>query len=508
VFDALSHGIPLIVNAHGTMRELPRNGEVIVLEDRFEIGDLAAKIKELYSNRTLRADMSEKSKGYIEAHHIPSISAQKYARAIETFAAHHSIAVETRLIDAVSSINITEEDLSATAEAIVYNHHRLPQRQLLVDVSAIVLGDLKTGIQRVVRSIVSEMLISCPSGYRVEPIYDDHGTYRYAREYTSNLAEIGAFGIEDDVVETYSGDVFVGLDFYSGGTVRNEETFIRWRTRGVSIHFIIYDLLPIFFPQFFMPRADEIHITWLKSIVKHAHSLICISESVAEELRRWMRGALAASDLPAVSSFHLGADVNNSASSEGIESDAEAILEQLSTHQSFLMVGTIEPRKGHAQTLSAFELLWERGLEANLVIVGKGGWLVDELIEKLEGHPMLNTRLFWLRGISDEFLEKTYQVCSALIAASEGEGFGLPLIEAAQHQLPIIARDIPVFREVGGEHAFYFTDTKDPESLADTIRVWIELNAQGSVPSSVTMPWLRWSESTAQLLEALHLKRV
>jgi glycosyltransferase involved in cell wall biosynthesis len=147
-------------------------------------------------------------------------------------------------------------------------------------------------------------------------------------------------------------------------------------------------------------------------------------------------------------------------------------------------------------------------LEANLVIVGKGGWLVDELIEKLEGHPMLNTRLFWLRGISDEFLEKTYQVCSALIAASEGEGFGLPLIEAAQHQLPIIARDIPVFREVGGEHAFYFTDTKDPESLADTIRVWIELNAQGSVPSSVTMPWLRWSESTAQLLEALHLKRV
>jgi len=36
-------------------------------------------------------------------------------------------------------------------------------------------------------------------------------------------------------------------------------------------------------------------------------------------------------------------------------------------------------------------------------------------------------RLFWLEGISDEYLEKVYAASSCLIAASEGEGFGLPL---------------------------------------------------------------------------------
>lgn len=506
VFDALSHGIPLIVNAHGTMNELPRDEEVILIEDRFEIANLAEAIHKLYHHPDLRKKMSEKSRSYIEAHHTPLISAQRYASAIETFAKHHHKAIESRLIDAVARTNLDDENLGAVAETIVYNHHLHPQRQLLIDVSAIVLGDLRTGIQRVVRSIVSEMLISCPKGYRVEPVYDDQGTYRYAREYTSNLAEIGTFGMEDDVVEVYAGDIFIGLDFYSGGTVRNEETFLLWRERGIIIHFIVYDLLPIFFPKYFMPRADEIHITWLKSIAKHAHSLICISESVANELHTWMKETLIASRIPEVRFFHLGADVNNSAPTKGMESDAETVLKQLREKQSFLMVGTIEPRKGHAQTLEAFELLWERGVDANLVIVGKGGWLVDELIEKLEKHPQLNKGLYWLRGISDEFLEKTYQVCSALIAASEGEGFGLPLIEAAQHQLPIIARDIPVFREVGGKHAFYFADTKDPESLADTIREWIELNTRGNVPDSVTMPWLTWSESTTQLLSTLCLQ--
>ena len=120
------------------------------------------------------------------------------------------------------------------------------------------------------------------------------------------------------------------------------------------------------------------------------------------------------------------------------------------------MVATIEPRKGHHQTLKAFELLWGQGADINLVIVGKQGWLVEELIENIKAHSELNKRLFWQEGISDEYLENIYAESTCLIAASEGEGFGLPLIEAAQKGKPIIARDIKVFREVAGDYAYYF----------------------------------------------------
>ena len=99
-------------------------------------------------------------------------------------------------------------------------------------------------------------------------------------------------------------------------------------------------------------------------------------------------------------------------------------------------------------------------------------------------------------------MEKIYAASNCLIAASEGEGFGLPLIEAAQHKLPIIARDIPVFREVAGKHAFYFRGL-EPQALTNAVQQWLELDMQGKSPRSDNMPWLTWKQSTAQLMKVV-----
>jgi glycosyltransferase involved in cell wall biosynthesis len=130
--------------------------------------------------------------------------------------------------------------------------------------------------------------------------------------------------------------------------------------------------------------------------------------------------------------------------------------------------------------------------------------LVDKLIRRLRIHTELNNRLFWFEGISDEYLEKLYAVSTCLIAASYGEGFGLPLIEAAQHKLPIIARDIPVFREVAGEHAYYFK-ADQPAELANAIQNWLSDFHKNQYPKSTNMPWLTWKESAKQLLEAMNM---
>jgi glycosyltransferase involved in cell wall biosynthesis len=197
--------------------------------------------------------------------------------------------------------------------------------------------------------------------------------------------------------------------------------------------------------------------------------------------------------------FHLGADLESSNPTFGLPVNANEVLKKISNSSSFLMVGTIEPRKGHAQTLAAFEHLWAQGVDANLVIVGKQGWLVDQLVDKLRQHPELNRRLFWLEGISDEYMEKVYAASTCLIAASEGEGFGLPLIEAARHKLPIIARDISVFREVAGEHAYYFKGL-DPQSLACEAKIWLALHAEDNAPRVDNMLWLTWQQSAEQLM--------
>lgn len=96
-----------------------------------------------------------------------------------------------------------------------------------------------------------------------------------------------------------------------------------------------------------------------------------------------------------------------------------------------------------------------------------------------------------MNGVSDDYLQSVYAVGACLIAASYDEGFGLPLIEAAQHELPIIARDIPVFREVAGEYAFYFNG-KEPDDVADCILEWLQLYSEKRHPESKSMPWLTW----------------
>jgi hypothetical protein len=207
---------------------------------------------------------------------------------------------------------------------------------------------------------------------------------------------------------------------------------------------------------------------------------------------------------------HSGADIANSTPSLGLTDDAPSTLCKMQARPTFLMVGTIEPRKGILQTLQAFDVLWQQGHDINLVIVGKEGWKdlpdnnrgdIPQTVQALRSHKELGKRLFWLEGISDEYLEQVYAASTCLIAASYGEGFGLPLIEAARHGLPIVARDIPVFREVTDGQAMLFDDTRQPHVIFQAICDWLALYAKEQHPRSDALPYLTWVDSACNALE-------
>jgi len=255
-------------------------------------------------------------------------------------------------------------------------------------------------------------------------------------------------------------------------------------------------------PHCFLSGTEPAFCQWLKTIGMF-DGVIGVSKTTANALQAWYREQ--SFPLPPDFRFdwvHLGADIENSGPTMGVPDDASVVLFELGRRPTFLMVGTIEPRKGHAQTLAAFELLWANGADVNLVIVGKQGWYTETLIELLRANPRLGTRLFWLKDISDEYLEKIYAAATCLIAASEDEGFGLPLIEAARHKLPILARDIPIFREVAGSHAAYFSGL-EPNDLADAVINWLALFREERHPKSNDMPWITWKQSAEQMMTVL-----
>jgi len=379
-----------------------------------------------------------------------------------------------------------------------------PHRQLLVDVSELAQRDVRTGIQRVVRSILKEWLHNPPDGYRVEPVYAAAVSqpYRYARRFTAQFLGMAPDALADEPIDYAPGDIFFGLDFQPQVQAAKRDFYQALRRYGISVQFLVHDLLSVQMPQYFLPGNAEGFSRWLM-VVTECDGAVCVSRSTADALESWLEENPPKRMRPfSINWSHNGANIGNSAPSKGLPPDAEQVLERLEQYPSFLMVGTLEPRKGHAQVLDAFERLWQSRLDANLVIVGKQGWMVEQLVERLRAHPERDKRLFWLEGISDEYLEKIYAASTCLIAASYGEGFGLPLIEAAQHKLPIIARDIPVFREVAREYAYYF-HAASPDELAKSVKTWLDQYRQGTHPKSEAMPWLTWEESARKLVEII-----
>ncbi len=520
VLDCMNSALPTIVNAHGSFSELSPDA-VWLLPEIFEDCQLIEAMETLWQDSDRRAAIGKRAQEIIHSRHSPSVCAEQYYEAIEkSYATAQSSSEE--LISSITKIEghqLSEAELVPLAQSV---SDALPMRravrQLLVDISATCRSDLKTGIQRVVRALVWETLHYPPSGYRVEPIYltNEGGGwhYRYAREWTSRALGFSDGWIADEPVEYSPGDVVLIADFTSAFAVEAERAnvFEKLKCDGIALHFLVYDLLPMQNPEFFPPGQFG-YIEWLETISRVADSAICISQSVADDLRSWVKISSYTSRARPINIdwFHLGADIESSIPSRGITNNAKKNLAILNASPSFLMVGTIEPRKGYLQTLEAFTQLWRVGLDINLVIVGKEGWqglpddmrrTIPKIIDRLRNHPELGKRLLWLEGISDEYLEKIYAASTCLIAASEGEGFGLPLIEAAQHKLNIIARDIPIFREVAGKHAYYFSGL-EPRQLADAIVVWLNLRRSNEDPSSCSMPWLTWKQSAAMLMTSI-----
>jgi glycosyltransferase involved in cell wall biosynthesis len=262
---------------------------------------------------------------------------------------------------------------------------------------------------------------------------------------------------------------------------------------------MIYDLLPVEFPEYFGERLPKVLHESILLMYSKFDGVVCISESTADSFAKWLEAndILLSPDFK-LNSVHLGSDIESFMGSTGLPKKSYLSLEKLTTKVSFVSVSTLEPRKGQLQILRAFETIWDCGLDVNLFFVGKLGWNMDEFTELILKHPELNKRLFWLKDVSDEFLQEIYRSSSCLIVASYAEGFCLPLIEAAQFDLPVIARDIPVHREVAGEFVTYF-DARNSSELSEVIQRWLRLYNTDQHPRSGGMPRLTWQESSAKL---------
>jgi glycosyltransferase involved in cell wall biosynthesis len=116
------------------------------------------------------------------------------------------------------------------------------------------------------------------------------------------------------------------------------------------------------------------------------------------------------------------------------------------------VLGTIEPRKNHLLLLHVWrQLVEELGASApHLVIVGQRGWECEQVVDLLDRCVALEEHVTELKRCTDGELATWLGHAQALLFPSFIEGYGIPLVEALACGLPVIASDLPVFREIAG----------------------------------------------------------
>ena len=256
----------------------------------------------------------------------------------------------------------------------------------------------------------------------------------------------------------------------------------------VKIVPVVYDLIPISYPEYCSEDLVSLFNYWIKNILSISDKFFTISKDVKKSLLLHFKEL----EEKKVDYFYLGCDFkNNSYDEQNINSGYKNIF---NTKNVFITVSTIEPRKNHNYILEAFEKLWSKNIDVKYVIIGRIGWKVDDFISRVKNHKQYNKNLFIFNNIDDEHLLYAYKNSKALIFASYIEGFGLPIIESLHNKLQVLASDIGIHREIGRDFVSYF-NLNDINSLIKLIE---DDNFNKNIDD---FKWISWEESAKDLIE-------
>lgn len=504
VIEAMAFGAPVISSNGGSLPEVVLHPDCL-----FDPLDQAATVAKLESALVDDAFRARLSTGAAE--HAASFSWDACAtRSLQVLRELAQPSPARRVPD--GAVEVSKEDINAWADLLA--HHPTVEaelrtameglalggsRRILVDISEVVKLDARTGIQRVVRNYcVGLHALAAAQGCTVEPVAWRDGEVRYAREYARTALGMAVEG-PDVSVQPCLNDLLFMLDSSWLEPQRFDALNEKVWAAGGEVVWMVYDLIPLLVPGTCDPGMPPAFGAWLSHAVDHADGFICISEATRQDLERFIDTRPVRRNRPWSRSMHLGSDLDGAARSAGAPSGAiQAAISRVADAPVYIAVGTIEPRKDHVTILDAFEQAWAASSPATLFIVGKCGWNVDALAQRLRAHPEQGRRLFWFEQANDADLAALMARANALVQASVAEGFGLPIIEAGSLGMPLLLSDLAVFREIAGEEARYF-----PVGDSAALAALLVATPSGDWTRPLAIRTLTWEQSSQGVLEKL-----
>ncbi|MBI1862104.1 MAG: glycosyltransferase family 4 protein [Deltaproteobacteria bacterium] len=177
-----------------------------------------------------------------------------------------------------------------------------------------------------------------------------------------------------------------------------------------------------------------------------------------------------------------------------------AVAHFLSDARPFILcIACLEVRKNLTPLLTALE-----HLPVRLALIGNLGFGGQEIEARLKAHPR-RTHILHLTSAQDADLAALFQACTTYVQPSLDEGFGMPVIDALRFGKRPVLSEIPVFFEIAGGTADYFTPT-DASQLTEVLKHNLA-HTQDPKPSRTRAQSLTWDRVAHQLLSLYRPKR-
>jgi glycosyltransferase involved in cell wall biosynthesis len=330
------------------------------------------------------------------------------------------------------------------------------QKDVLIDVSRLVWrfwrGSLPTGVDRVCLAYVKHF------GGRAQAVVQRRGRFVIldpdcsdelfsmfagGRErFRSDLAHLSLRALPSIRGRPASGQA---LYLNVGHTGLDEQGLVRWvQNSGLRAVFLLHDLIPILHPEYCRPGEGARHQVRLQNVLACAEGIIGNSQATIDDIAAF---ALKDGRAPPPS---LAAPIGGSQLDKGVAAKKLG-------RPYFVVVGTIEARKNHLLLLQVWRsLVAKHGAKGpQLVIIGQRGWEADQTFAMLDRALDLREHVIEMPNCDDDEMAALVAGARALLMPSFAEGFGLPVAEALQLGTPVIASDLPVFREFAGTLPVY-----------------------------------------------------
>lgn len=228
------------------------------------------------------------------------------------------------------------------------------------------------------------------------------------------------------------------------------------RKNGVKPIFFVHDLIPLIYPEYFGSGHDLVYKEKINYVLSLGYGVITNSEATKHNLLQYSQQTKEL--LPQTTVALLGPGIS-------MQTPGKAPIDR----PYFIILSTIEPRKNHLLLLQIWRKLFQNlGQQTpHLFIIGQRGWECENAVDLLERSAFLKGMVTEISDCSDSDLVTYLHHCQALLFPSFIEGYGLPLIEAFSLGVPVIASDIPIFREIAGDIPEYIDplDGKQWEEL-------------------------------------------